>query len=79
MKKKKSKWISGAIKHPGSFKADAERAGVSTKKFAKEHEHDSGALGRKARLAKTLMKMNPKHKHPSDRQMQRNMYGIKGE
>ncbi len=57
MKKKKSKWISGAIKHPGSFKAAAKRAGKSTAAFATEHQDDSGILGKRARLAKTLMKM----------------------
>lgn len=55
---KKSKWIQKATsKHKGSFKAAAKRAGESTASFAKEHEHDSGKLGKKARLAKTLMKM----------------------
>lgn len=48
-------WISGAIKHPGSFRAAAQKAGMSTKAFADKHKHSSGAIGRKARLAKTLM------------------------
>jgi len=54
----KRKWIKGAIKHPGSFSAAAKRGGKSTRAFAKEHEHDSGTLGRRARLAETLMGMN---------------------
>lgn len=57
MKKKKSKWIQGAVKHPGAFKAAAERAGKSTAEFATEHEYDKGTLGKRARLAKTLMSM----------------------
>ena len=51
-------WIRGAIKHPGSFKKAAEKAGKSTAEFATEHEHDSGTLGKRARLAKTLMGMH---------------------
>lgn len=65
------KWISGAIKHPGSFKAAAERAGKSTAEFAREHEHDSGKLGDRARLAETLMGMS------REKRMQ-NRYGKKG-
>lgn len=56
----KKKWIKSAIKHPGSFKAAAERAGKSTSAFATEHEHDSGTIGKRARLAKTLMSMHKK-------------------
>lgn len=62
----KKHWIKGAIKHPGAFKAAAERAGKSTSEFAKEHEHDSGTLGKRARLAETLMGMHhggKKRKH----------------
>lgn len=55
-----SKWISGAIKHPGAFKAQAQRAGESTSKFAQEHKHDSGTTGRRARLAITLSKLRSK-------------------
>jgi hypothetical protein len=62
---KKSKWISGAIKHPGAFKAAAQRAGKTTREFAKEHEHDSGTLGNRARLAETLMGMH--HKSADER------------
>lgn len=59
--KKKKKWIKSAIKHPGAFKAEAEKAGKSTKEFAEEHKHDSGKTGARARLAETLMGMN-KHR-----------------
>ena len=53
-------WIQGAIKHPGSFSAAAKRAGMSTRAFAQKHKHDPGTLGRRARLALTLMKMRKK-------------------
>jgi hypothetical protein len=50
-------WIARAIKKPGSFKAAAGKAGKSTSEFASEHKHDSGKLGKRARLAQTLMRM----------------------
>jgi len=50
-------WIAGAIKHPGSFSKAAKKAGKSTAAFAQEHEHDSGTLGRRARLAQTLARL----------------------
>lgn len=52
------KWIQHAIKHPGAFRKKAQAAGKTTKEFAKEHEHDSGATGKQARLAETLMGMH---------------------
>jgi hypothetical protein len=48
------KWISGAIKHPGALTRSAEKAGKSPMEFAREHQHDSGTTGRRARLALTL-------------------------
>jgi hypothetical protein len=38
----------------GVFKRAAERAGKSTAEFASEHAHDSGKLGKRARLAKAF-------------------------
>jgi hypothetical protein len=35
----------------GVFKAAAHRAGKSTAEFSREHIHDSGKLGKRARLA----------------------------
>lgn len=58
MAQKPKKWIRGAIKHPGSFEAAAERAGETTREFAAEHTGDKGTLGKRARLAKTLIGMN---------------------
>jgi hypothetical protein len=42
--------------HKGIFKAAAQRAGKSTAEFASEHEHDSGKLGKRARLAQAFAK-----------------------
>ncbi len=64
---KSKKWIKGAIKHPGSFSAAAKRAGKSTRQFAAEHEHDSGTLGKRARLAETLMGMHHTETKSNDR------------
>lgn len=55
-------WISKAIKHPGSFSASAKRAGKSTSEFAHEKEHAGGKIGRRARLALTLMAMRHRSK-----------------
>jgi hypothetical protein len=48
------KWISGAIKHPGALTAQAKREGKSPMAFAREHAHDPGTTGKRARLALTL-------------------------
>lgn len=68
--KPKKNWIKKAIpkEHHGRFREKAERARKSTRAFAKEHEHDSGTLGKEARLAETLMgmkhKKSPLYDHP---------------
>lgn len=54
----KRKWIKGAIKHPGAFKAKAEAAGKTTREFAAEHADSPGKIGQQARLAETLMGMH---------------------
>lgn len=51
-------WIAGAIKKPGAFKAKAKAAGESTAAYAAEKAKAPGKLGKQARLAQTLMKMN---------------------
>jgi hypothetical protein len=51
-------WIAGAIKKPGSFTAAARRAGKSVHKLAEEKKGAGGKIGRRARLALTLGKMN---------------------
>lgn len=55
-------WIAGAIKHKGSFKAAAKRAGKSTAAYAKEKAHAPGKLGKRARLAETLSKLRHRKK-----------------
>jgi hypothetical protein len=50
-------WIEKAFKRPGSFKAQARRAGESTAEFASEREDAPGKTGRRARLAELLLKM----------------------
>ena len=53
---KKKKWIQKATANShGQFRAKAERAGESTKEFAREHLHDKGKTGKQARLATALM------------------------
>jgi hypothetical protein len=47
-------WIKGAIKHPGAFSKQAEKAGESTAEFAQEKKRAGGKTGRRARLALTL-------------------------
>ncbi len=51
-------WIQKAIKSPGSFTASAKRAGESVGAYAQEKKNSSGKVGRRARLAITLRKMN---------------------
>lgn len=50
-------WVKKAIQHPGAFRAKAEKAGETTRAFAREHAGDSGKTGKQARLAETLMNM----------------------
>jgi hypothetical protein len=58
-KKRKHKWIKDATAGAhGQFKEKAERAGESTKEFAKEKASAPGKLGKEARLAETLMGMS---------------------
>ena len=63
MKKMKAggKWIKKAISKPGSFTAQAKRAGMSTTSFREKvlanKEKFSGTTVRRANLAKTLSKM----------------------
>lgn len=59
-------WIAGAIKHPGAFKAKAEKAGMSTAAYAEKKANAPGTLGKQARLAKTLMGMHKKKKSSAD-------------
>lgn len=59
--KKGGKWIQDAIKKPGSFTAQAKKAGMTTSAFREKvlanKEKFSGTTVRRANLAKTLSKM----------------------
>jgi len=55
-RKKSDHWMQGAVKHPGSFTAAANRAGKPVHEYAEEEKHASGKLGRRARLALTFEK-----------------------
>lgn len=56
-------WIKKAVgKNKGKFGAKAEHAGMSTAAYAEKEKHAPGALGKEARMAKTLMGMHHKRK-----------------
>jgi len=61
------KWIQSAIKHPGSFSREAEKAGKSTAEYAREEKDAPGKLGRRARLALTLRRFRHGGKRRSSR------------
>jgi hypothetical protein len=58
------KWIQKAIKHPGSFTAQAKKAGMGVQSYAtkvlKKGSKASTTTKRRAALAKTLSKMHHK-------------------
>jgi hypothetical protein len=62
----KGNWIEGAIKKPGAFSAQAEKAGMSTAEFAKEvisnPDDYSEKTVKRANLAKTLAGLRKKKK-----------------
>jgi hypothetical protein len=62
----KKKWIKGAIKRPGAFKAKAKRRGMSTQAYArsvrKKGSRASTRTKRQAALALTLSKMRKKRR-----------------
>jgi hypothetical protein len=60
------KWIANAIKKPGAMTAAAKREGVSNSEYEKEHMHDSGKAGKRARLAMTLKKMHEEKTDKAD-------------
>lgn len=60
--KRKSKWISGAVEHPGALRHAAKAAGESTTQYAEGHKGDAGKTGRRARLALTLMSLGHKER-----------------
>jgi len=66
MAESKGNWIKGAIKKPGAFSAQAEKAGMSTSEFAetvtKNPGHYSDKTVKRAQLAKTLAGLRKKKK-----------------
>lgn len=48
------------VKHPGSFRKAAQRAGESTQAYAEKEKGAPGVLGKRARLALTFSKMRGK-------------------
>lgn len=58
----KSKWMQGAVKHPGSFTAFAKRSGKSVHAYAEEKKHTSGKTGKRARLALVFEQASKKKK-----------------
>jgi hypothetical protein len=58
----KKNWIAGAVKHPGSFTAQAKKAGMGVQSYAtkvlKKGSKASTTTKRRAALAKTLSKMH---------------------
>lgn len=66
MKNGKGNWIKGAIKKPGAFSAQADKAGMSTAEFANEVTSNPGDYSdktvKRAQLAKTLAGLRKKKK-----------------
>lgn len=60
MNQKKKHWIAGAISKQGSLSTAAKKADESTAAYADDHENDAGVVGRRARLAETLMRLQRK-------------------
>lgn len=55
----KKNWIARATsKNKGKFSAAAKKAGKTTLQYAEEKENAPGKLGKRARLAETLIKMH---------------------
>lgn len=56
---RKKNWIEAAtVNHKGAFAKSARKAGKSTAEYANKEKDAPGKLGRRARLAKTLMGLN---------------------
>jgi hypothetical protein len=57
-------WIKRGDKHPGKFAAKAERAGESTKEFARKEKHAGGTIGKEANFALNAMGASKKRGLP---------------
>lgn len=54
--------MESAVKKPGSFRASAKKAGMSTSAYAKKEQSAPGVLGKRARLAETFAKFRKNRK-----------------
>ena len=52
-----TKWIAGAIKHPGALTKKAKSAGMSVSEFCSSKQH-TGTTAKQCNLAKTLRGMS---------------------
>ena len=52
-----TKWIAGAIQHPGALTQKAKAAGQSPMAYARAKKSAPGTTGKQARLALTLSKL----------------------
>lgn len=52
-------WMASAVKHPGSLRTAAHRAGMSSKEYAEAHRNSPGKTGQRARLALTFDRYRP--------------------
>ena len=59
-RKRKKKWIAGAIGRPGALTAKAKKTGQSPMAFAQAHKGAKGLTGQQSRLAVTLGKLGKK-------------------
>jgi hypothetical protein len=57
-RKSSSRWIQKAHLKKGAFTKQAKAHHKSVHEYAEEHKHDSGKLGRRARLALTFQNMH---------------------
>lgn len=62
-RKRGANFIKAAVKHPGAETASAEKAGMGVQEYAKEHEHDPGRAGKRARFAINMKKLAERRKH----------------
>jgi hypothetical protein len=60
----KKHWMQNAVKHPGSFTASANKAGMGVQQYASKvlapDSHASGLTKKRASLAKTFAKFRKK-------------------
>lgn len=68
------KWMRGAVKRPGAFRAKAKAAGMSTGAYAEKVQNDPNAstrTKRQAALARTFTRYRPTKRSSSRRRTRR--------